>query len=179
MRDDKVPPNADSYGYRVLGWCKEAMQESDEFLRSQIGYKKCDESINQIMSIEDNLRTTALSSTTINQSAQAFFDMCAGLTDIKPFWEYRTYNKRYESHTSIYGKLSQHVWMQRAMDMSFYYGVQYALSCGTTYCQPYWDSQVQDLKMESWDPRDVLPIRPTTGPSIQESYGVISRKARS
>ncbi len=105
--------------------------------------------------------------------------MCAGLTDIKPFWEYRTYNKRFEANCHIYGKLSEHVWLQRQMDLSFTYAVQYALTAGSSYLEPYWDPKIEDFRAEAWDPRDVLPIRPSSSPSIQDAYGVIARKARS
>lgn len=178
MPDDKVPPSAENYGYRVIGWCKEAIEESDGFLRGQQGYNKCDEAIQAIMGQQTDFRSATLSGTTCNLIGKTFLDMTAGLTDVKPFWEYRTYNKRFESHCAIYGKLSTHSWMQRQMDMSFMYGIQYALSCGSTYIEPYWDSQIEDFKAEAWDPRDILPIRPTTSPSIQDCYGVISRKAR-
>lgn len=179
MPDDKTPAASDSYGYRVIGWCKEAIEESDGFLRAQQGYNKCDEAINAIMGQSSDLRSAMLSSTECNQVSKTFLDMTAGLTDVKPFWEYRTFNKRFESHCSIYGKLSQHTWLQRQMDMSFMFGIQYALSCGSTYLEPYWDTQIEDFKAEAWDPRDVLPIRPSTSTSIQDAYGVISRKARS
>lgn len=179
MPDDKVPQNQESYGYRVIGWCKEAIEESDAFLRAQNGYNKCDETINAIMGQTSDMRSAMLSGTECNQTAKTFLDMTAGLTDVKPFWEYRTYNKRFESNCSIYGKLSQHTWLERGMDMSFMYAIQYALTCGTSYLEPYWDTNVLDFRAEAWDPRDILPIRPTTSPSIQDCYGVISRKARS
>lgn len=176
---DKIPPAADGYGYKVIGWSKEAIEESDGFLRAQRGYDKIDESIETVMGKQDDFRSIALSSTSCNQVGKTFFDMCAGLTDVKPFWEFRTYNKRFESNCSIYGKLSEHTWLQRQMDMSFYYAVQYAVAGGTSYLEPYWDTQVEDFRAEAWDPRDVLPIRPSNSPSIQDAYGVISRKSRS
>lgn len=179
MSDDKVPPSTDSYGYRVIGWCKEAIEEGDGFLRGQRGYNKIDQAISAIMSEESDLRSVSLSSTECNQVGKTFLDMTAGLTDVKPFWEYRTYNKRFESHCSIYGKLSEHAWLQRQMDMAFMGGIQYALAGGSTYLEPYWDAEIDDFKAEAWDPRDVLPIRPTTSTSIQDAYGVITRKARS
>ena len=179
MPADKVPPSAENYGYRVIGWAKEAIEESDGFLRGQRGYDRIDESIDTVMGKQDDLRLPNLSSTTCNQVGKTFFDMCAGLTDIKPFWEYRTYNKRFESNCSIYGKLSEHTWLQRGMDMSFFYAVQYAVAGGTSYLEPYWDTKIEDFKAEAWDPRDVLPIRPSNSPSIQDAYGVITRKARS
>ncbi len=178
MPDDKVPPNVENYGYRVVGWCKEAAQESDDFLRGQTGYSKCDESIQAIMGVSADLRSASLSSTECNQISKTFFDMASGMTDVKPFWEYRTYNKRFEDQCSIYGHLSEHGWINRQMDMAFFHTIQYALSCGTSYMEPYWDTQIEDFKAEAWDPRDVLPIRPSTSPSIQDCYGVITRKAR-
>jgi len=179
MAENRVPGNVEHYGYKVVGWCKEAVEEGDGFLKSQIGYDKCDEAINMIMGENTDFRSASLSGTEINLTAKAHFDMTSGLTDVKPFWEYRTFNKRYEKHCDIYGKLSTHVWTQRQMDMSFYFATQYAITCGATYFEPYWDTQVEDFRAEAWDPRDVLPIRPSTSPSIQDCYGVISRKARS
>lgn len=179
MPDDKIPHSSESYGYRVVGWLREASQESDEFLRGQTGYGKIEDTITAIMGVSSDLRSAALSGTECNQIAKVFFDMSAGLTDVKPFWEYRTYNKRFEAHCSIYGHLSEHAWLQRQMDMAFLACNQYAIAGGTSYLEPYWDPQIQDFRAEAWDPRDVLPIRPTTGPSIQDCYGVISRKSRS
>lgn len=49
MPDDKVPASTDSYGYRVIGWMREAIEESDGFLRGQQGYRKCDDAIQAVM----------------------------------------------------------------------------------------------------------------------------------
>lgn len=179
MPDDKVPPSIENYGYRVIGWCREAITEADGFLRAQKGYGRCDEAIQAIMGDQTDLRSAALSSTTVNQVSKTFFDMSSGLTDIKPFWEYRTWNRRYEKNCSIYGKCAEHNWMQRGMDMQFMFAVQYAVACGSSHLEALWDTEVEDFRAEAWDVRDVLPIRPSTSPSIQECYGVIARKARS
>jgi len=48
MADNTIPPNVENYGYRVIGWCREAIEESDGFLKAQIGYDKCDDAINAI-----------------------------------------------------------------------------------------------------------------------------------
>lgn len=178
MPDDKVPPNAEEYGYRVIGWCREAIEESDSFLRGQKSYNKIDESINAIMGDSSDLRSGSLSSTNCNQLSKAFLDLTAGMTDVKPFWEYRTYNKRFESNTAIYSKLSTHSWLQRSMDLAFMQAIQYTMAGGTSYLEPYWDPQISDFRAEAWDPRDILPIRPTPSYSIQDCYGVIARKSR-
>lgn len=178
MPGDQVPPNAEGYGYRVVGWVKEGIQESESFLRAQRGFNKIDTAIDSIMSDQtDRLRPTYLSSTQCNQAGKAFLDLTAGMTDVKPFWEYRTFNRRFEKTTAIYGKLSTHFWLQSQMDFQFMYGVQYALATGSTYLEPSWDVPRQTFSAMAWDPRDVLPIRPTSSPSIQDCYGVTVRRA--
>src|SRR5262245_15194848 len=134
MPGDKVPPSLEGYAYRVTGWCKEAIEESEAFLRAQRGFNKIDQAIDSIMSESpDRLRPSYLSATTCNQAGKAFIDLTAGMTDIKPFWEYRTFNRRFEKTTSIYGKLSTHYWLQSQMDFEFMSGIQNALAAGTTY----------------------------------------------
>ena len=174
---DRIPQASEGNGYNVLGYLREAVEESDNFLKGQFGYDKIQTTLDAVVGEKQDLRSSLLSSVNCNLTGKAFTDLVAGLTDVKPFWEYRTYNKKFEVNTAIYGKLSTHNWIQRGMGLNFTGAVQYALAGGCSYFEPYWDSDDEDFKAEAWDPRDVLPIRPTTSPSIQDCYGVITRKA--
>lgn len=172
-----IPAAAEGNGYNVLGWLREAVEEADGFLKGQFGYDKIQTTLDSVMGEKQDLRSSMLSSVNCNLTGKAFTDLCAGLTDVKPFFEYRTYNKRFEANTAIYSKLSTHCWTQRHMGLNFTGAIQYALAGGCSYFEPYWDSDDEDFRAEAWDPRDVLPIRPSTSPSIQDCYGVITRKA--
>lgn len=178
MPNDSFVPTSDDYEYRLLGWMKEAIEEGDAFLRAQKGYNKIAASINAIMGDESDLRVSNLSGTTSNHVAKIALDLVAALTDVKPFWEYKTSNKAWESHCDIYGKCSQHIWLQGGLDQKFSDVVKFALVGGSGWAEQFWNPETQMIDLRSWDPRDVLPIRPGTALSIQEAYGVIARQAR-
>src|SRR5215475_2846914 len=116
---DSSLPGPDDYEYRLLGWFREAIEEGDGFLQAQNGYSKIPDAIKAIMGEEKELRVANLSQTRANHVGKLGTDLTAALTDIKPFWEYKTANKRYESHTNLYGKISQHIWLQQMLDLKF------------------------------------------------------------
>jgi hypothetical protein len=163
----------------VHGWIKEAVQESDAFLREQPGYGKIEPTMKAIYGQAQELRSSDLSSTKSNRLAKVATDMASHLTDIKPFWEFRTFNKSYERSAEIYGKLSQQWYQQRMADMEMNQAVKYYLMAGASFTSLGWDSETQDLSMTAEDPRDVLPIRPSNYMSIQSGIGVIMRRERS
>lgn len=177
MADDStLPPPNGSYEGQLLGYFKEAIEEGDGFLKAQKGYNHIADSISDIMGEPQDLRVSNLSGVTSNHVGKIALDLCAGLTDVKPFWEYKTSNKRYESHTNIYGVVSQHIWLQSLLDLKFADVVKYSLVGGTGWAELFWNTETQSIDLRSWDPRDVIPIRPSNSLSIQDSYGVVKRR---
>lgn len=174
---DSTLPNQDDYEHRLLGWFKDAIEEGDAFLQMQTGFAKIPDAIKAIMGEEKELRVSALSQTRSNHVGKIATDLTAGLTDVKPFWEFKTANKRFESHTNVYGKVSQHLWLQGMLDLKFADVVKYALAGGTGWAELFWNTETQSIDLRAWDPRDVIPIRPTSSVSIQDAYGVIKRRA--
>lgn len=167
----------------LLGWCKEAIQEGDNFNKSQRGYSKISETIDAIMSDRTDIRSSSLSSTTSNRLAKISEDSAAYLTDIKPFWEYKTCNKKYEQHAENYGKLSLHWWLvgsnaHKGADLEFCDIIKYALAGGSSWAHQTYSDRWGDIILEAEDPRDVLPIRPGSFATIQDALGVIVRRER-
>jgi hypothetical protein len=163
---------------KVLNWCLEAIQEGEAFLRAQKGYGKIDETIRTIMGEHFELKETKLSGTSCNIVAKVAQNLAAGLTDTKPFWEYKTENKRYEPIAVLQGKMAVHWWLQRQIDMRMVDVAKYAEVAGTGYAHIVYDDRLDDLDMLPEDPRDILPIRPTTTLSLQDAFGVIIRRER-
>lgn len=176
--DSLVPTRTEDYESRLIGWMNEATEEGDAFIRAQKGFDKIGESIDSIMGPPAELKVSSLSTTSANHVGKTALDLVAGMTDTKPFFEYQTHNKRWEKHTAVYGKCSQHWWLQRMIDLRFADVLKYALVAGTGWAHLYWDPEIQDMNLQAWDPRDVLPIRPSTSLSIQDCYGVIARQSR-
>lgn len=172
----------DSNSREMLGWCKEALQEGEGFLKAQRGYTKIQDCIDAIMGDKSDIRSTSLSSTTSNHIAKIAEDSAAYLTDIRPFWEYKTWNKKYEQNAEIFSKLSLHWWhsggtAKMGADMNFMNVVKYALT-GTGYAHLTYNDRWGDVCLEDEDPRDVIPIRPGSNLTIQDAFGVIVRRER-
>ncbi len=163
----------------VLEWSNAAITEADGFLRSQPGYDKIGPSIRRINSQRDELQSTRLSQVTSNRFAHIALTQSASLTDIKPFWEYRTENKRYEQQAVLANKLALHKWLMRKQDVKFADCIKYCLAGATSYAHLVYNKSIDDQDFLALGPLDVLPIRPNSGYDIQDCFGVLIRQERS
>lgn len=178
---EKIPQS--EYERKVLGWAKEALNEGEAFLKSQLGYNKIAESIEMVMGERNDLRSSSLSSTSSNDFGKIEEELAADLTDVKPFWEYKTNNPKWEQHAENFGKTCLHWWLvggvaraggaQRFTDV-----LHYALVGATGWAHLTWNEKWQDISLEAEDPRDVIPIRPSSFDTIQDALGVIVRRER-
>lgn len=175
---DLTPPQQEHL-QRVLGWCTEASQEAENFLRSQYGYEKIPQMIANVMGdYSSDVSQGSLSDMVDNRFGKCCDDLTATLTDIKPFWDYKTANKDFELQGDMLKKLSLGWFLQRSVDMRFADVIRYNCVAGTGYTQQGWNETIADLDVYSEDPRDVLPVRPSGFESIQESMGVLLRRER-
>jgi hypothetical protein len=176
---DEIPPKEQDRESRVLGWMKESIEEGQAFLKAQKGYALADDSIKAIIGEARTLQSSVLSQTSVNHVAKVATDLTALCTDVKPFWEYRTRNDRYKRHCEMLGKLSEHWWLNRLIDLKYADVVRYSLVAGSGVAHQYFNTNTQDLDLSAEDPRDILPIRPpSTSFSIQECFGVLHRVSR-
>lgn len=177
--DPPIPSLPDEdYDYRILGWCNEAIQEGDAFLKAQVGYDKINETIAAVMGQNRDLKTSTLSLTTSNHLGKIAGDLAALMTDVKPFWDFRTYNPRFEKNSEIFGKLSSAWYLQRGIDTRFSEVIKYWEVGATGWAHPFYNEDTEDLDMSGEDPRDVLPIRPAGNTTLQDGMGVIKRRQR-
>ncbi len=177
--DPPIPSTTDETNANaILEWATEALEEGTAFLRAQEGYSQIDETIAAIMGKGRDLKSSTLSVTTSNHIGKIANDLAALLTDVKPFWEFRTYNKRFEKNAEIFGKLSSAWYTQRQIDQRFAEGIKYYLVGGTGWIHPFYNENTEDLDLSAEDPRDVIPIRPADNSTIQTAMGVIIRRQR-
>lgn len=178
-RDSYIPSVADvNYEHYMLGFISEAVQEADSFLKSMPNYDKIDKTERQIHSERADSMNSSLSSVQANHIDKAGAQLVSGMTDTRPFWEYRTFNPNYTKQTEIFGKISLHLWLQRAWDMRLTDMIWGCNSGGTSYAHLTYNERIQDLDFNAEDVRDVLPFRPSNYHSIQSCEGVIIRKER-
>jgi len=179
MADSSIPQRGDeAYERDVMGFVQEALEEGDAFLRAQKNFDKI--SIAQRM-IEDPYGAkgiSGLSSTEANHLAKAATQLVASMTDVRNFWEYRTFNPRFERQTQILGKWSLHLWMNKQWDMRFADMIRTIAYGGTSYAHIHWDTRLQEQVLDAEDPRDVIPFRPGDMHTIQTAFGVMLRRQR-
>lgn len=177
MAEDRLPPATvpDS----VHNWIREAVQESEAFLKEQPGYAKIDETMRAVLGAPVALKSSKLSDTESNHLGKVASDMAALLTDVKPFWEFRTLNKRFEKQAEIQGKLATHWYLSRFIDIRLNMVIKYWEMAGTGWPHIVWDGQTQDIAVTAEDPRDVLPVRPSSDyMSAQDAEGMVLRRER-
>jgi len=176
---EEVVPREDKTSH-VLGWIKEAVQEGDAFLKQQIGYNLVEPTTRMILGNDrGELRSSELSNTVDNEFGNIALQLAAAMTDVKPFWEFKTANPAFERQAEILGKLSYHWWGGRHIDRVFMDAIKFCLVAGSGYLHTVWDPTIQDLITYAEYPLDVLPIRPMPGgQSIQDCFAVIIRREK-
>jgi hypothetical protein len=163
----------------VLGWSNDALAESESFVKSQVGYDRISTCIDYIMGdYSRDMIPGSFSKLVDNRFGKIALDFAGAMTDIKPFWEYHTFNKRFEPQQVMSGKLTKHWWTQRLIDLKFADCIKYAEVAGSGYAHLVYSEQISDNDVIAEDPRDVLPIRPSNNIALQEAFGVIVRRER-
>lgn len=173
------PPEA-KYEQDVLAWAVEAMQEGEAFQKAQPGYEKIDDTIRAVMSATrtGDILPGPLSKLDDNRLAKTAIDLASGLTDTKLFWEYQTYNKRYEQAGVVATKLARAWWTNSQADRIFAHAIWWCLVAGSCAMRLVYNRERGDLELQAWDPRDVLPIRPNGMLDYQDGHGVLIRQER-
>ena len=179
-----IPSSLDNeqkhYESRVLGFMSEVILEGDAFLKGQSGYEDFADTIDAINGDYSGDRTPPPSQRRIslNHFGKIALDMTAALTDLKPFWDYRTSNSLFQQQADIANKLALAWYINRNIALRLADCIKFGLAMGTSYPHLIYDESIGDQTLIPEDPRDVLPIRPGSLISIQEAMGVLIRRER-
>lgn len=179
MPDQSLPQEKNSK--QTITWILDAVKEGEAFLAHQFGYNQIDHAVSVIQGEHAHRRLVHrdLSHFQLNLVGKVVSDNVASLTDIKPYFSYRTANADFKAQADIFNNLAQTWWVNNFIDLKLAGAVQLAIPAGCSYLQFIWNPELQggrgDLDLIPRDARDVIPIRPTSSLSIQDSMGVIVR----
>ncbi len=179
MAHNNLPPEKNAK--ETITWVLDAVKEGEAFLAHQFGYNQIDHAVSVIQGERSNrhLQHRDLSHFNINLVGKVVSDNVASLTDIKPYFSYRTANPAFKAQADIFNNLAQSWWVNNFIDLKIAGAVQLAIPAGCAYLHFIWNPELQggkgDLDLIPRDARDVIPIRPTSSLSIQDSMGVIVR----
>lgn len=130
------------------------------------------------MSAEPEIGSASLSRVRDNHLAHTAVNLASALSDIKPFWEYKTNNPKFQKIASLGNKRALSWWLTRQIDMRFLDVVKWGLAGATGYAHLCFNPDTDDQDMLPEDPRNVFPVRPAGFESIQDAFGVIIRRER-
>lgn len=180
LKPSQVPSQDSPQG--AHDWTQLAISEGESFVSSQSGYDDIQKNISAIMGDDQRgdsfTRPNSISQLSLNHTGKIALDLASSLTDIKPFFEFRTTNTRFEPQAEMAQKLATAWWMNRLIDLRFCDVIKYALAAGSGYAHLTFNPDTQDLDLIPEDPRDVLPIRPNDMISAQNAFGQIIRRER-
>jgi len=186
-----LPPIADeakpgSLDYQILEWAEERLKRGIRFVESQVGYDKIDAAIRMIFDFERSSTLTyvpinapkSLSATRANFVSKIAEDLTAMLTDTRYFWNYSTENQKYQDQARIANKCAERWYTDRLIDLRIGDVLRYYTVAGTGYAHLYYSRRLDDMMLEAEDPRNVFPIDPLSYHTVQDSLGIIVRRAR-
>lgn len=161
---------------KVLGWALEANQEGDYYLRNQQGYGRSKTLRALVYGDDRPFREGQLSQTSDNETGRLFGVSSADLTDWEPYWQYESFNEKYEQQVRIQSAYLTS-WFPRYGERPTELIVKNALLDGAGVGALTWDCNRQDIALESRNAHDVKPIRPfgDTG-SFQDCFAVSDQR---
>ena len=120
--------------------------------------------------LKNDLAQSVFGGVTYNHFGRVALDMVASQTDIKPFWDYRTYNVKFDAQAQIANKLASAWWSGRHISLRFADVIKLALPIGTAYAHQTYDAfnngfgggyQGGDIDMIAEDDRVTIRTRVT------------------
>lgn len=179
-----TPPQG--FGRAIIKYGLQKAKEGDALLREIDGYNLIDACLDEmgsrkVANIRHNLeRGPDLATTTSNRIKKVLCEWVGAQTDIKPFWEIKTFNHAFDTQADNAGKLSTWWYTNSHADQrGLATALRWAAVGGTGYIHLHWDPRTSDIRADGLDPRDVLPIGPLPPwDTTQDWEGVIVRERR-
>jgi hypothetical protein len=166
------------YERALLMWVNERIAEGLNVIQNEPSVKDMDRMIAYIMGdqINGTARPAELMSIPLNRTKDIVLQSVSALTDIHPLFGFKTQNDAFQTQAELLTKLAAAWWVNSFADVQLGNTLRYAL-INTGYVAVNWDQSQSggqgDITLTPMDPRDVLPIRPTYGLSVQDWEGLI------
>lgn len=172
---DYWPSEATGYEGRMKYWLEAAYEEA-KFEHAQ------NEEVKQVSKYIDYIvgkqwpagRPTYKAAPVNNRVWKLLWELVGLLTDIRPTFEIRVNDKKYQDHANIINKTTRAWWLDSDADLKLAFCIIYAILT-TGYGKLQWNDELQsgegDLELLPLGPNDVLPLKAKY--DIQSAQAVI------
>lgn len=174
-----TPPQLSIDEQALMGWLQSAAAEGLNMLRKEPVWGGIQTCIDYVSGMQQPVRSTALSRLTDNRLRKIVREIVSSMTDIRPIWDYQTYNVQYAEQAEILNKLVRNWWQNSYADRKLSDVLMYSAVGGTGYLKVEWDPNQPgggNINLLAMDPRDVIPFRPALSSSVQDWQGCFIRK---
>lgn len=177
----EIPPYNKEYQGDVLAWVKTAIGEGITILKTEPGFALYDECKSILSGDHNPIKLAGRSKVYANVCRKVFFQLVAVMTDVRPVWDFVTYNDKFQKTGDILTKLSKAWWRNRNVDSSIQDALKYSGAAGSGFVMPIYDPDLPgggDIRLNVYGPKDVVPFRPTYTGNVQDWQGVFIRERR-
>lgn len=174
-----LPAARDDLERYILGWVQKKVGDGLTILQRERAYNEITDAIRFINGEQLPPRSNAISKVVDNRVRKIALETVSALTDVRPIWNYNTYNEKYKDQSIILNKLARGWWKNTAADRKLQSTLMFSCAGGTGYAALSWNPNLPgggDLELIAFDPRDVIPIEPVYSDSIQDWTGIVLRQ---
>jgi hypothetical protein len=173
--DWQVPPAAMDED-RILGWCNEATEQGQAWLKSQRGYPELRKALD-ILSGKDisPLTPSYRSRINTNRLKRNTREICGTLAKLRPFWGYHTDNNTYKSQAEMMNKVTRAWYLSTFADRKVRDALAYTAATGRGWLWPRYQRAMGgtghgDITIETFGAPCVLPVQLPANGNWQSSY---------
>lgn len=174
-----VPPQLTISEQELLGWLQGAAAEGLGTLRREPAWSGIQTCIDYVAGLQQPVRSSALSKVTDNRVRKIVREIVSSMTDVRPIWDYQTYNVEYSQQAEVLNKLVRNWWQNSYSDRSLVDALMFSAIGGSGFLKVEWDNTLPgggNIRLLPLDPRDIIPYRAAFSPTVQDWQGVFIRK---
>jgi hypothetical protein len=164
----------------LLNWLRMKFGEGIVQLKKERAWDQAPLAINYIEGKQGTAKGKALSRVTDNRLRKLALEIAATMTDVRPIWNYETYDEGSKEQSDVLNKLAKSWWRNTKADRRLVSIILYSLVGGSGYGLLTYNSELNggqgDLELVPFDPRDVIPVDPVFSDDIQAWRGIILRQ---
>jgi len=174
----RIPQALEEYENNILSYIQSVLGDGIAVLKKERSYMEYENAKKFVTGEQYPLRSRAISRVTDNRLRKIVLETIAALTDVRPIWNYDSYNAEWTPQGDILSKLARAWWKNNQIDRRLQSVLTYGMCGGSAYGYLRWNPDLPgggDVEMIPLSPKDVVPIEPIYSDSIQDWRGVIVR----
>ncbi len=178
----QVPPATTKDGLktsesRLLGWCTDAVQEGQSWLKMQRGYSDWRKSLDILSGRTSVELFDYRSRVKTNRLKRNIREIIGTLSDIRPLWGYHSDNEALQPQAEMMNKVVRSLYLQNMYDRNIREALQFAAATCTGYLRPVYRADPSgdregNIVLKAYGAPSILPIQMPQDNDLQKAYAV-------